>query len=119
MAEFLYYYDDRVLRDANKMIPPKQGEQNPKIIIALETTPIDIIVDMIVFATAPKELKILRILAHGREGLTALGKDELSDRTVEKFKKIKDRFAEGGRIELHSCSVAGSCTDALHCTVGT
>jgi len=120
MAKVLYYYDDRVIRDAGgmKLIKPTENENEYKILTALESTTIDLIVDMISYVTAAGELSTLRILAHGRPGKTLLGKDGISELTVDRFKKIKDRFASDGKIELHSCLVAQYCTSGVHCTLG-
>ena len=118
MAKFLYYYDDRVIYDAGKLIKTKSGEKDPKIILALETTTLDTIIDNIIFASSQDKMSILRILAHGRPGKSYLGKDGISEITVDKFKKLKGYFLEGGRIELHSCSVAKFCTSGVQCTLG-
>jgi len=120
MSKVLYYYDDRVIRDAGgmKLIKPIESEGAYKAVIALDTTTIDSIIEMIQYLTTPGELSTLRILAHGRPGRCLLGKDGISEVTVDRFQKIKDRFAADAKIELHSCLVAQFCTSGLQCTLG-
>lgn len=120
MPKILYYYDDRVISDAGgmKLIKPLENEGEYKALTALESTTIDLIVDMILYLTAVGELSTLRILAHGRPGKCQLEKDGISEITVDRFKKIKDRFAPDGKIELHSCLVAQFCTSGVQCTPG-
>ena len=94
MSKVLYYYDDRVIRDAGgmKLIKPIESEGAYKAVIALDTTTIDSIIEMIQYLITPGELSTLRILAHGRPGKCLLGKDGISEITVDRFQKIKDPF---------------------------
>jgi hypothetical protein len=63
MAKVLYYYDDRVIRDAGgmKLIKPIEKEGEYKVLTALESTTIDLIVDMIAYVTAAGELYFARL----------------------------------------------------------
>jgi hypothetical protein len=121
MARFVYVLSRDVANMFNTCTTPancpeyynpkpitKPGESSPAVYIVEYKTMMDEVVREIVQMAKPDGMKILRICGHGAPGVLKLGPGVcLFDITVDRFKALNGLFLKGGRIELHSCFVAG------------
>lgn len=113
MASIIILWDKRAAIPGGPSSKP--GESNVLRVSCDGNTSMKAVVSKVLSATHGDEIEILRIFAHGGSrsgGAVGLGAEGLNTNNVLQFAlPLSGKFAEEGRIELHSCLVGKNGTN--------